>query len=56
MSDPTTGADERYQCEQCGQEMQDPATTESFRGYRGMVTLTFCRSCTNAGSTGGTPR
>jgi uncharacterized membrane protein YvbJ len=35
-----------YQCEQCGQDMQEPATTESFRGHRETVVLAFCRDCT----------
>jgi len=37
------------QCEQCGQDMQEPATTESFRGHRETVVLAFCRDCTRGG-------
>lgn len=47
MSDQSTA--ETYQCEQCGTEIDDPATTESYRGYRGIVTLVFCEGCTTAG-------
>ena len=39
-------SDEMYQCEQCGQLMSDPAATETFPGRGGVVTLAFCRDCT----------
>ena len=37
---------EMYQCEQCGQYMNEPAATKSFQGHRETVVLTFCRDCT----------
>lgn len=34
------------QCEECGQLMDEPASAESFPGYRETVVLAFCRDCT----------
>ena len=34
-----------YQCEDCGQYMEEPAGTLTFEGYREIVTLAFCRDC-----------
>lgn len=41
-----SATDPRWQCEQCGQDMADPAATERYEGHRETVVLAFCRDCT----------
>jgi Pyruvate/2-oxoacid:ferredoxin oxidoreductase delta subunit len=41
-----------YQCEECGQLMEEPATTEAYPGYDETVVLRFCRGCSQSPSDG----
>jgi len=44
MTDPSD--QEEWQCEACGEWVDEPGHTEKRKGYRETVILAFCEDCT----------